>query len=257
MSSTHYCNRCLSANPAGQPHCGSCGARLVGLRGSRKSQDSAIWLDAPPLEQDTVPGPLEVTLRNVDHPLPPPPPPPAPAPPELVGHPDDKPVSSPHAATRAERRAAVRRALLRAQHAGSDSPVDVLIYDPDDDARQRIGVWLSAFGFTLHSVPTVAEAWDVAATRRLAAAFLDVAFDDSDGGTGVALCKRIKAMSRRRGDARLTLMVLVSCRLSPVGQVAAQLAGCDECLVKPVTRGAVASVLDKHGVRMPLDSRRV
>jgi CheY-like chemotaxis protein len=255
MSSTHYCNRCLSANPADQPHCGSCGARLGGLRGARGSQGSAIWLDAPPLEQDTVPGPLEVTLRNVD--TPPPPPPSAPAQPELVGDPDDKPVSSAHAASRAERRAAVRRALLRAQHAAGDSPVDVLVFDPDDDARQRIGAWLSAFGFTLHSVSTVAEAWEVASTRRLAAAFLDVAFDDSDGGAGVALCKRIKAMSRRRGDTRPTLMVLVSCRLSPVGQVAAQLAGCDECLVKPVTRGAVASVLDKHGVRMPLDSRRV
>jgi CheY-like chemotaxis protein len=260
MSSTHYCNRCLSANPAGQLHCGSCGVRLIDLHGTRTHQSGAIWIDAPPKEQDTLPPPLEVTLRDIDK-LPPVAPPPArltvTEAPELVGHPDDKPVSPPGAALRAERRAAVRRALLRAQQAASDTPIDVLLYDPDDEARARIAVWLSAFGFTLHSVPTVAEALVVASERRLAAVFVDVTFDDSDGGAGVELCKRVKAMSRRRGDARPTLLVLVSRRLAPVQQVAAQLAGCDECLVKPVTRGAVAGVLDKHCVKMPLDSRRL
>jgi CheY-like chemotaxis protein len=147
--------------------------------------------------------------------------------------------------------------MLLAQQAAVDGPVDVLIYDPDDEARARIAVWLSAFGFTLHSVPVIDEALAIAKERRLAAVFADVAFDDSDDGAGVALCKRIKAISRRRGDAKPTLLVLVSCRLAPVQQVAAQLAGCDECLVKPVTRGAVASVLDKHCVKMPLDSRRL
>lgn len=256
MAITHYCPQCLSANPAGQAHCGSCGVRLVGALAPSGAERSALWLDAPP-PRDTVPVPLVVTLRNIDKVIPAPaPPPPAPAAPELIGHPDDLPITSPNANKRAARRAAVRRALRRAQQAAGDSPTDVLVYDPDDEARERLGVWISAFGFTLHSVRDIGEAWSVASTRHLAAVFVDIVFDDSDGGAGVELCKRVKAVSRQRGDARPTLLVLVSRRLAPVEQVSAQLAGCDECLVKPVTRGKVAGVLDTHGVAMPLDSRR-
>jgi len=258
MSSTHYCPHCQSANPAGQAHCGSCGARLSSAEEVAGRPRGAIWIDPPPPRtRDTVPGPLVVTLRNIDIvPAPPAPRAPVQAPPELVGHPDDRPISSPNATSRAARRAAVRRAMRRAQQAAGDSPADVLVYDPDDEARECIGVWLSAFGFTLHSVRDLGEAWAIVSTRREAAVFVDIVFDDSDGGAGVELCKRVKAMSRQRSDARPTLLVLVSRRLAPVEQVAAKLAGCDECLVKPVTRGAVAGVLDTHGVSMPLDSRR-
>lgn len=256
MSSTHYCPHCQSANPTGQAHCGSCGARLSSAEEVAGRPRGAIWIDPPPPVRDTVPVPLVVTLRNIDPLTAPPARAPAPKPPELVGHPDDRPITSPNATSRAARRASVRRAMRRAQQAAGDSPADVLVYDPDDEARECIGVWLSAFGFTLHSVRDVGEAWAIVSTRRLAAVFVDIVFDDSDGGAGVELCKRVKAMSRQRSDVRATLLVLVSRRLAPVEQVSAQLAGFDECLAKPVTRGTVAGVLDTHGVAMPLDSRR-
>lgn len=250
------CPHCHSANPVGQAYCGACGTRLVGGEVSAGPPNGALWLNTDNTLPPTLPGPLQVTLRNIDREIAIPPPPAPPAKLELVGHPDDLPVTSPNANSRAARRAAVRRALRRAQQADGDMPTDVLVYDSDPEARVAISVWLAAFGFTLHAAEDIGEAWATASTRRLAAVFVDIVFDDSDSGAGIELCKRVKAASRQRGDARPPLLVLVSRRLSPVEQVAAQLAGCDECLVKPVTRGAVAGVLDKHGVTMPADSRQ-
>ncbi|MFY9510123.1 MAG: hypothetical protein WAQ05_04020, partial [Rubrivivax sp.] len=52
------------------------------------------------------------------------------------------------------------------------------------------------------------------------------------------------------------LRVLTSAPLSPVQRVRASLAGFDEVLAKPVSRGNVARVLDARGIVLPSDARR-
>jgi hypothetical protein len=51
------------------------------------------------------------------------------------------------------------------------------------------------------------------------------------------------------------LLVLASAALQPMDRVRAELAGCDETIVKPVTRGSVAGALDKRGIALPVDPR--
>ena len=39
-------------------------------------------------------------------------------------------------------------------------------------------------------------------------------------------------------------------------RVRAELAGCEEIIAKPVTRGSVAAVLDSRGIALPADRRQ-
>jgi hypothetical protein len=52
-------------------------------------------------------------------------------------------------------------------------------------------------------------------------------------------------------------LVLVAARLQPTDRVRAALAGCDETILKPMSRGVVARVLDVRGISLPSDERRV
>jgi hypothetical protein len=45
-------------------------------------------------------------------------------------------------------------------------------------------------------------------------------------------------------------------RLKPTDRVLAELAGCEETILKPVTRTSVAAALDSRGVALPADRRQ-
>jgi CheY-like chemotaxis protein len=150
-------------------------------------------------------------------------------------------------------KAQVRRAVRRAQRAGAAAATlmtDVLVLDADDTDRAALSALLERFGFVVHATTDVAQAAELLTQRSYAAAFLEVAFDGSDRGAGIELCRRVK-----ESEAALALIV-VSGRLDPSDQVRARLAGADVHLTKPLSRGDVARSLEGCGVGLPADARR-
>lgn len=264
MPPKSVCPVCTYANPRRNPRCEACGAVLdADAEPERPARPrGALWLDLEPKAAPKSSAPdapdVLVTLRDVVVA-----PPPVVRPmasvdgPELIGDPAEAPrprAPSPPPAqrSRAEQRAAVRRARRRARTDVVPS-TEVLVYDADEDGRAPLCGWLRAFGFEVCQTADPGEAWALVRLRRFAAVFVDVPFDDRDGGAGVQLCKLVKSQSRDRGEA--VLLVLASRALSHVERVAAELAGCDAFIVKPATRGAVAGVLDRHGIALPSDAR--
>jgi CheY-like chemotaxis protein len=164
-----------------------------------------------------------------------------------------------HAKRKAERRAAVRKSRLRGKPpAGGVSIIsEVLVFDAHDGDRDHLCNLLRDFGFWVRSVGRADEAAALAASHAFVAAFVDIAFDAADsGGAGIDLCKQIRsAVGCRRGGAD-TLLVLTTTRLKPMDRVRAELARCEEIILKPVTRGSIAGVLDSRGIALPADRRQ-
>lgn len=157
-------------------------------------------------------------------------------------------------ARKAERRAGVRKARLRSLSAGQgDAPstVEVMVMDIDVPARLLLGVLLQRFGFTVHTAHAAPRALEIAHSRPLVAAFVGIAPDVFDD-PGLGLCRELKAP----GPRSPLLLVGVAAQLRSLDRVHADLAGCDELIAKPVSRSAVARVLDQHAIALPTDARR-
>lgn len=200
------------------------------------------------------------------HLAPPPPSPPLPPPlppsPQLPMRAEAPPVTPPallkavRAKRKAERRAAVRRSRKRGtSDAGDPAVSEVLVFDAHDGERDRLCTLLRSFGFGVHAVDSAAKAAALATSRSFVAAFVDIALDAADGGAGIKLCKQVRAAGPQRAGVE-TLLVLVSAALQPMDRVRAELAGCEETILKPVTRGSVAGVLDARGIALPIDPRQ-
>ena len=158
---------------------------------------------------------------------------------------------------KAERRAAVRKSRLRSKPAadGVSTSSEVLVFDTHDGDRDRLCSLLRDFGFWVRAVGHADEAAALAASHTFVAAFVDVALDAADGGAGLDLCQKVRAAGGcRRGTE--TLLILTTTRLTPMDRVRAELAGCEEIILKPVTRGRVAGVLDSRGIALPTDRRQ-
>ena len=166
--------------------------------------------------------------------------------------------SSVKANRKAERRAAVRRSRLRGTlSAGSASTVsEVLVFDPNDGDRDRLCNLLSDFGFRVHAACRADEAAALAASHTFVAVFVDIALDAADGGAGLDLCQQVRAAGSCRRGGTDTLLILATKGVKPMDRVRAELAGCEEIVLKPVTRGSVAGVLDSRGIALPTDRRQ-
>lgn len=150
-------------------------------------------------------------------------------------------------------KAQVRRAVRRAQLAGAGGAAlltDALVLEPDDADRAALADLLRRFGFVVHEALDAAEASTQLVKGTFAAAFLHIAFDGTDRGAGIELCRRIKET-----EAALALIV-VSGRLDSSDAVRARLVGADVQLTKPLSRGDVARSLEECGVALPSDARR-
>ena len=158
---------------------------------------------------------------------------------------------------KAERRAAVRKSRLRSKPAAGavSTASEVLVFDPHDGDRDRLRNLLRDFGFCVHAAGCADEARALAAAHTLVAAFVDVALDAADGGAGLDLCQQLRAAGHCR-DGNHTLLVLTAAHLQPMDRVRAELAGCEETIAKPLTRGSIARVLDSRGIALPIDRRR-
>lgn len=161
------------------------------------------------------------------------------------------------AATKAQRRAQVRRTLLasKGQPVPAAAPSDALVLEGDDSAREQLCALLEVFGFRTHPVQSTMQAVRMLAAKRYAVAFLNLIFDGSAAPAAHDLCSRVKAPPTHASDT-VSALIVVTGSARPVERVRAELAGCDAFLLKPVSRGAVAQALEACGVALPIDSRR-
>lgn len=158
---------------------------------------------------------------------------------------------------KAERRAAVRKSRLRSKPAasGESSAAEVLVFDPDEGQRDRLRKLLLGFGFRVHAVGRADEAAALAESHTFVAAFVDFVPDATDGGAGLDLCQKVRAGGGCNGVTD-TLLVLTATILQPMDRVRAELAGCEEIILKPVTFSSVAGVLDSRCIALPTDRRQ-
>lgn len=206
--------------------------------------------DPPPPLRPPLRGlrPLPALARRLPPiPVPEPPPPPPPEP-ELT--PEQMAVRDALEAKRAARRASVRRSRLRQLARTQPQTAEILVVDRHDIDRGVLCGLLQAFGFVTHSLADPALAVHLLSAHPFAAVFTDIPLDASDGGDGIELARAVKSAGRPM------LLVLVTQPLSAVDRVRAGLAGFDDVLHKPCTRGNVARVLDVHGIALPADARR-
>jgi len=291
----NLCLACQHVNERNAKRCVVCGHDLrvrdtqpAPLSSSldRNSSPGALWLDLgePPREPRPAEAPdappLVITLRDIQQPpaadmvdvapaaevmllSDPEPQPPMAFDASIEGNASASPLAD--AASRAEqkaaRRAKVRRARLRgASTAEPTSQVtpDVLLLDSDIAARDQLHNLLRGFGFGVVLATDAADACALVVSWPFVAAFIDIASKAEEDGDGIDLCKQVRTLSTRHGDPSAALvLVLVGGQLSPVDRVRARLAGCDEAILKPFTRGSVASVLDARGVALPSDARHL
>jgi CheY-like chemotaxis protein len=280
MSTAHACPSCTQINPTEAVVCLACGAELpITPRGQSTSSDLVIdltrfeteedtvpsvhldapelqrWLDSGPDRLDTSAAPLDLTLRSVDE---------LPVledvaseadslPPGVVLRSDGKPAVS-----KVARRAAVRRSRLSSHQSelGTVSAsTDVLVLERNDLAREQLCSLLESFGFRAHPAQTPLQAVRLLDAKHFAAVFLDVAFDGPEQRVSVDLCQRIKA-EVPASTGRASALIIVSGSSRQVERVRAKLAGGDEFVPKPATRGRIAQALEACNVVLPADSRR-
>jgi DNA-binding response OmpR family regulator len=143
----------------------------------------------------------------------------------------------------------VRRSQLR-RHSVPDAPTlrDVLVLEPDTDTRIDLCALLETFGFRPHVAVTVAEAEGLSLRQRHIAAFLG-AGDDIDATA--AFCRRLHDATRGRPSA----LIAVGDRSQHADRVQWQLAGADQLIFRPVTRGDLARALTDAGLGLPDDPR--
>jgi len=153
------------------------------------------------------------------------------------------------AEARARRRAAVRRSQLRRQATPPAPAVrDVLVMEADTASRAQVCAVLEAFGFRPHVAVSVAEAEGLSQRCPHVAAFLGLG---DDVQSAAELCQRLRDAPRWRPSA----LFAIGERERHTDRVRLQLAGADEVLFRPVSRGDVARALQACGLGLPQDPR--
>lgn len=156
---------------------------------------------------------------------------------------------------RAARRAQVRRDRLRDVQDAASEPAapEVLVLGADARSDTPLCELLHAFGFTVRAVASVPEQ---PAPWPFVAVFVDVTRGVAGGGDGIDLCNDVRERSRLPGTLKPALM-LVAEQLGSIERVRAGLAGCNEILLGPLTRGPVARALEARAIALPSDARRL
>jgi CheY-like chemotaxis protein len=154
----------------------------------------------------------------------------------------------------AMREAEARLAAEAAAKATAAPPMpEVLVLGGMGATIQAVCRQLEGFGF---QVRQLGEPPQLPAPWPFAAVFVDRALQMNGGGDAIDLCNHVRESSRLPGERKPVLM-LVAEQLSATDKVRAGLAGCNELIVGEITRGAVAGALDRRGIVLPSDARRV
>ena len=265
----NLCPWCGHANTANAYDCNGCRKRL---RSPLAAPDVALTLNLLDLGEPTLVPPdqaaaaslTEMVRSDPDPVLPPTSLSPAPA--WVAGVPPTLPLSSavPGVAkpaktvpSKADRRAAVRRARLAREvpaSATAAGPREVLVLDGIAATRDELCALLTGFGFIVRPVRTHAEALALLATHDFAAVFLDIVLDGYNEGAAFELCLRAKS-APAAGSVPPGALIILGAATRPVERVRASMAGADQFLVRPASRGALAKALDACGVALPSDPR--
>lgn len=263
------CPACQQVNAADAALCSACGSPLV-LRCpschaiNARTRDACHHCEAPLRELGGAESGQLLTLRLDDLPELPDPivarPALAPLPLEFPPIVDDRlalPPVPPPVLTRAERKAAQRASVRRAQQrhqrrALVDPGVrpDVLLLEPNDEIRVQLAEILQMFGFHPRQVATVAQADQLALETAFVAAFIGLTAQDS---LASGLCTRLRAAPRP--SMRPLAVVAMVDQGRHTDRVRMELAGADEVLFRPLDRGDVARALENCGVPLPHDPR--
>jgi CheY-like chemotaxis protein len=256
------CPHCAVVNEAARSTCAACGDTLqaAATRSRQVRAESAARSRRSPAPaarklgaKAAAPGDLNLVLLDVDDPIPDTDGD-APDKPELVrSDPDPQPASTAVADAKTARRAAVRRAVIT--QTAVQAATDLLVFDEDDDARAALCELLTGFGFDAVPVRSHAEAARLLRLGPFAAVFLQVTLDGSGTDDAAQLCRLVKLQANAGAPAAALVVIADAAR--PVDRVRATMAGADDFLVKPLSRGAIARTLEVCGVALPSDSRRI
>lgn len=244
------CRRCHCLNLEGGPVCMACGTPLTTLDRSpaapspaRGTSAGALWLDE--LE---VPAPSQ------------PPIPPATRSPDVRARVDDV-LEDQRARKKAARRAHVRRLLHNAAaepRSTAETSRHVLVLERHAETRRELRSLLEEFGFSVMSAVAIDEVHQALVTAPPAFVAVFVAADQEAefAGDGLELCQFLREAGWIQ-DRDTTAVFVLAATMRPADRVRALLAGCDEVISSPPTRGAVAGALDRRGIALPCDNRRV
>jgi CheY-like chemotaxis protein len=166
--------------------------------------------------------------------------------------PPEPAAPSPFQRAKAERRAKVRQRQLRTRRdramPSTAPPIDILLLEPDAASRTLIASVLEDFGFRIHMVVDTADVAAMSVQRRHAAVLLGLGAPDLDTAS---LCRQL----RRLPAFGATPVFAIGDPGRHAERVRMQLAGAQDTLMRPLTRGALAQTLDRHGVVLPRDPR--
>lgn len=235
------CGRCRCLNLEGGPVCLACGTALAKPERTRApigppqpASASALWIDDLGVAR-AAPRRPAVQAR-------------------IVSTLDDQ-----RARKKAARRAYVRRLMLDATAASAEAAEaarHVLVLERHGAARRDLGQLLEEFGFSVVSGACIDEVHEllVKAPPDFAAAFVGTDQEAEFAGDGIELCQFLREAGWIQ-DRAATAVFLLATALRPADRVRALLAGCDEVIASPPSRGAVAGALDRRGVTLPRDDR--
>ena len=133
-------------------------------------------------------------------------------------------------------------AKLRAQ----DAP-RVLLVDDSDIALHFLQRQLLPYGLEIDFARDSERAMTLLHQRQYGLVFLDLDLGEESRVGGLALCSQIRAMPRP-ADAGPLSVVIVSAFHDPVHQVRGTLAGAAGFLGKPLEPGALARIMQRHGL---------
>ncbi len=239
--SGRVCGQCRCLNLEGGPVCLACGAALATIERApapaRRPQAvaaSALWIDDLGVPRAA---PQDLAIRA-----------------RIGSTLDDQ-----RARKKAARRAHVRRLQQVAASDSGDATEaarHVLVLERADPARHDLCDLLEKFGFDVVSGASIDEVQEVLVktSPAFAAAFVGTDQAAEFAGDGIQLCQFLREAGWIQ-DRAATAVFLLATALRPADRVRALLAGCDEVIALPASRGAVAGALDRRDVALPCDKR--
>jgi len=111
--------------------------------------------------------------------------------------------------------------------ASMDNGICVLIVEDDDDFRTLLCEFLASMGHRVLEATNLHQALEYAIASNWDVAIIDLHLSDTDGCT---VARHLRACSQRRAQRLIALTGFSD----PATRVAAQVAGFDEFIVKPV-----------------------
>lgn len=139
---------------------------------------------------------------------------------------------------------AIAPRAMSAMHAA-----DALLVDDSDIALKFLERQLHALGMSTSRCTDGEQALRRLGEESFDFVFLDVELGDGSALDGLALCQRIRQLSRL-ADRRPPVIVMVSAHAAAADRVRGTLAGCDAYLAKPLDAVDLRYTLQRHGARL-------